>query len=94
VAQSFWNSWSQLVDQPVLFRKVGTQIQMMGHAVGGVAAPGNAIVQMPDNVAPVLSSQDFPGNLRVVIIGGHTYIVMIAGGQSEFDLGNIVYTTT
>lgn len=92
IPQSFWNGWSQVADTPVLFRQNGNQVEFIGHATGGVAAPGNAIVQMPDALQAASPSQDFSGDLRVAVISGHTYVVMIAGTESDYDFSSISYT--
>src|SRR4051794_15044957 len=49
-AQSYWNSWLPVPDHPLLFRRIGNTVQVTGQAVGGVQAPGNALVQMPDDI--------------------------------------------
>lgn len=92
--QTWWNGWTDTPDFPALFRRVGSTIQMSGHALGGVAAAGNAIVQFPADALPDAEVFFPAADLRVHIIGPNAYLVMIDGTGSPFDLSVVTFNST
>lgn len=84
-----WNGWhAQDGDHPILFRKIGTTVEMTGIASGGVAASGNAIGRLPSDLWPAADVFFAADDLRVRDDG---YLVMIDGDGAPFDLSVVTY---
>lgn len=90
--QTWWNGWHDTGDSPALFRDNGGTIEMQGTATGGVANPANAIVAFPADIVPPGDVYFPDADLRVHLITGVAYLVVIDGTSDPYDLSVVTFT--
>jgi hypothetical protein len=88
---TWWNGFTDAPETPVLYRRTGDLIEMTGIASGGTASPGNAIVAFPVDILPSGDVYFDEADLRVHIIEGVAYLVVIDGDGAPYDLSVVSF---